>query len=69
MMFIDGWGTIAKKAWSMRLALLAALFSALEVALPFFTDFVPPRTMAALAALVACGAAVSRIIAQPEMHK
>ena len=53
------------KAWSIRLALLSAIFSAAEVALPFFTEFVPPHTMAMLAVFTSAGAAVARLVAQP----
>ena len=65
MTLIDDAKTVLLKAWSIRLALLGACFSAAEVALPFFTDFVPPRTMAALAIFASAGAAVSRLVAQP----
>lgn len=61
--------TVLLKAWSIRLALLAAMFSAAEVALPFFAPFVPPKTMAVLALIASAGAAVARIVAQPSMHK
>jgi hypothetical protein len=54
------------KAWSIRLALLSALFSAAEVALPFFGEFVPPHTMAMLAVFTSAGAAVARLVAQPK---
>lgn len=57
------------KAWSIRLALLAAVFSAAEVALPFFAPFVPPHTMAILAVVASSGAAIARVIAQPKMHE
>lgn len=67
MNLIDDWKTVLTKAWSMRLALLSAALSAAEVALPFFTDFVPPRTMAMLAVLTAAGAAIARLVAQPGM--
>lgn len=53
------------KAWSIRLALLSAVFSALEVALPFFAPFVPPGTMAILAVFASAGGAIARIVAQP----
>lgn len=69
MKIIDNWNEVLKKAWSIRLALLSALFSAAEVALPFFGDFVPPHTMAILAVMTSAGAAISRIVAQPELHK
>lgn len=54
------------KAWSVRLALLGAAFSAAEVALPFFVPFVPPYTMAILAVFASAGAAVARVVAQPK---
>lgn len=69
MNLIDNASEVLKKAWSIRLSLLSALFSAAEVALPFFGDFVPPRTMAILAVFTAAGAAVARLVAQPKLHK
>ena len=60
--------TVLLKAWSVRLALLAAVFSAAEVALPFFAPFLPPHTMAILAVFASAGAAVARVVAQPKMH-
>ena len=65
MTLIDDAKTVLLKAWSVRLALLGAVFSAAEVALPFFTPFVPPRTMAVLALLSSAGAALARVVAQP----
>lgn len=56
-------------AWSVRLSLLAALFGAAEVALPFFAPFLPPHTMAILAVVASAGAAIARIVAQPAMHQ
>jgi hypothetical protein len=57
------------RAWSVRLALIAAFFSAAEVALPFFAPFAPPKVMAVLAVVASMGAAIARIIAQPSMHE
>lgn len=69
MTLIDDAKTVLLKAWSVRLALLGAMFSALEVALPFFMplNILPPSTMAVLALLASTGAAISRVIAQPKM--
>lgn len=69
MTLIDDAKTVLLKAWSVRLALLGAMFSALEVALPFFMplNILPPSTMAVLALLASTGAAISRVIAQPAM--
>ncbi len=65
MTLIDDAKTVLLKAWSIRLALLSAMLSAAEVALPFFTDLIPPNTMAVLAVLTSAGAAVARLVAQP----
>jgi len=69
MTLIEDAKTVVLKAWSIRLALLGAFFSALEVALPFFQplDIFPPTTMAALALIASAGAALARLVAQPKM--
>lgn len=67
MQLIDDAKTVLLKAWSVRLALLGAVFSAAEVALPFFAPFVPPHTMAILAVVASAGAAIARVVAQPAM--
>ena len=66
MTLIDNAREVLLKAWSIRLALLSAVLSAAEVALPFFTTFIPPNTMAILAVLTSAGAALARLVAQPE---
>lgn len=65
MTLIDNAKEVLFKAWSIRLALLSAIISAMEVALPFFTTFIPPNTMAILAVLTSAGAAIARLVAQP----
>lgn len=67
MKFVENTKTVLLKAWSVRLALLGALFSAAEVALPFFNPFFPPKTMAVLALVASAGAAIARVVAQPKM--
>jgi hypothetical protein len=69
MTLIEDAKSVLLKAWSVRLALLAALFSAAEVALPFFAPFVPAHTMAILALFASSGAAIARVVAQPKMHE
>ena len=63
------WKQILKKAWSLRLSLLASLFAGAEAAIPFIDPDrfgIPPGVMAAVASFVASGAALSRVIAQPK---
>lgn len=66
MTLIDNAKEVLLKAWSIKLSVLSAILSAMEVSLPFFTDLVPPRTMAMLAVFTAAGAAAARLVAQPE---
>lgn len=68
-MLIDDAKNIFKKAWSIRLALISAVFSTLEVALPFFTDILPARSMAALALISALGSVFMRLVYQPRLHE
>lgn len=66
---IDDARTVARKAWSVRLAVLSAVFSGLEALsglLPLLP--LPPRTMALLAVACALGAAFSRLVSQPKMR-
>lgn len=71
MNLIDDFSTVLRKAWSIRLALLSAMFAGAEALLPFFpffTDRVPPGILAALSAFIAIGAAISRLVKQPRMR-
>ena len=65
MMLIPNWRDVLRRAWSIRLILLAAFFSGLEVALGIWGGgSIPPGTFAALSGLVSAVAFVSRLIAQ-----
>lgn len=67
---IPGWKTIAKKAWSVRLILVAGFFSGVETAIQIYSayGFLPawmPKGGFALLGLIASFAAlVSRFVAQ-----
>jgi polyferredoxin len=64
MKLIWNWREILRRAWSIRLMLLAALLSGVEVALPFFMDSMPRGIFAGLSFLVVASAFVARLIAQ-----
>ena len=66
---LPDWQRILKQAWSIRLTLLAGLFSAAEVILPLFVDVLPRHLFVVLAFVAIVGAAVARLVAQPEMHR
>ena len=60
------WRRILRKAWSVRLGVLAGLFSAAEVVLPLFSDSIPRNTFALLSFVAVMGAVVARLVAQPK---
>jgi hypothetical protein len=66
MKLAPNWREVLRYAWSIRLMLLAAVFSGLEVALPLMRDFFPidPGVFAILAFLATAAAFVARLIAQ-----
>jgi len=57
------------RLWSVRLAVLSALLSACEVALPYAAPSTQSIPWAALSGLVALAAAVARIVAQPALYR
>lgn len=69
MKLYPNWRDILRKAWSVRLMLVAALLSGIEVAVPIFytaADF-PPGVFAAASAMVTAAALVARIVAQKDV--
>lgn len=64
MKLIDDWRWVLRRAWSMRLAVLAACLSASEVAIQILAPAFPTGRFAALAGLVSLAAAVARLIQQ-----
>lgn len=67
MKLLEDWKHIAKKAWSFRLGVLAAVFSGLEFILPYLADSFPKNVFAAISFLVVIFACISRLVAQPRM--
>lgn len=68
-MLLPDWKRILRRAWSLRLAVLSALLSSIEVILPMFVDSLPRNVFAVLAMLAAIAAGVARIVAQPAMER
>lgn len=69
MHLAPNWKDILRKAWSVRLMVLAALLSGSEFALPYFGDKVPPGVFAALGFVVTGAALVARFIAQKGLEE
>lgn len=61
---LPDWRQILRRAWSIRLMLLAGLLSGAEVVLPLFGDSLPRALFAALSLLAVMGAFVARLVAQ-----
>lgn len=64
MKLIDNWRDVLRKAWSLRLMLLAAILSGVEVVLPFLSEAIPRGLFAVLSFLTVAGAFVARLVAQ-----
>ena len=62
----EDWKNIAAKAWSFRLAAIAALLSGAEVIVPLFADAIPRNLFAALSFLTVVAAMLARVVAQPK---
>lgn len=66
MKFVSDWRALLRRAWSIRLMLLAGLLTGAEVALPLLDQFLAiPRGLFAAASGLTTGAAlVARLLAQ-----
>lgn len=61
------WKNILRRAWSIRLMILAGVLSGVEVVLPFFADALPRGVFAGLSIGVVTAALVARLIAQKNL--
>ncbi len=66
---LDDWRRVLRRAWSIRFSLLAAAFTAAEVVVPLLSDVLPRGLFVLLAFSASIGAAIARLVAQPEMHR
>jgi hypothetical protein len=66
MELVPHWRRVLKHAWSIRLMLLAGLFSGLEVGLPLIDGLfdIPQGVFAALSGITTAAAFISRLVAQ-----
>ncbi len=70
MKLINEWDIAVKRFWSFRLAILAAILSAAELAVQIWQPrWIPNGTFTLLAMLVSLAAGIARIIAQPKAYK
>ena len=64
MRLYDNWRDIVKRAWSVRLMILAGVLSGVEVVLPFFAHEMPHGVFAALSGVSVMAAFIARLVAQ-----
>lgn len=69
MELLPDWKRIARRAWSIRLSIIAAMLSGAEVVLPLFIDVLPRNLFASLSFVAVVGAAVARVVSQPGMNQ
>lgn len=65
MRVLSDWRWLLRRAWSVRLALLAAVLSAIEIFVQLLAATRPTPWFAMAAALTSLAAALARIVAQP----
>jgi hypothetical protein len=68
MMLAHDWKDILKKAWSIRLMILAGLLSGVEVVLPLFMHDLPRGLFAVLSMMTISAAFITRLMAQRNMR-
>jgi hypothetical protein len=71
MKLVRDWKNVLFCAWSVRLLLVAAVLSALEVGLPIIREYVmiPPRLFAITSMAVTFMALIARIVAQNNISR
>lgn len=68
MIILDtNWRNILKKAWSVRLMILAAVLTGAEAIMPYVLDVRPSPWMAVLTFAVIGAAFIARIVAQKDL--
>lgn len=68
MKLIDNYQHVLRKAWSIRLILIAGTLSGFEMILPLIDERMPRGAFTALSFLVTIAAFVARLLAQQEVH-
>ena len=63
------WRDVLRKAWSVRLSALAAVFMAAEIALPMLSPRVPPYLFVLLALAASIGSIWARVLVQKTMQE
>ena len=68
LQLVPNWRRVARKSWSFRLGLLAALLCSVEVGLQIASVVKPSLGLALATAVVSLGASIARLFRQQELH-
>lgn len=66
---VQNWRAVLRRAWSVRLMLVAAVLTGAEAVLPMLAPERQSLGFAALNFLVVCGALIARFWAQPSLKQ
>ena len=68
MHLVSDWKLILKRAWSIRLIIIAGTLTGLEVAIPLFVDAMPRGVFAGFSAVASIAALWARVTAQKNIN-
>lgn len=68
MKLIPEWRRLVRKAWSIRLMVLAGALTGAEMALPLFSDAFPRNVFLVLSMITCVAGLVARLVAQPKLR-
>lgn len=68
MELLADWKKVFRKAWSVRLALLSAVLSGVEIGVQLLASARPTPYFAMAAAVSSMAAGIARVVSQPKMH-
>lgn len=63
------WRDVLRKAWSVRLSALAAVFMAAEIGMPILAPSMPPYLFVCLALVASIGSIWARVLVQKTMQE
>ena len=69
MKLIDDWKKVAKRSWAIRVSLIGAGLTAMEVWLPGLSPFTDPKTFLYISFAINIGAALARVVAQAALKQ
>lgn len=64
---LKNYKNVLRKAWSIRLMLIAGVLSSVEFILPYYADSIPRGWFSIISSLVVLSAFVARITAQRDL--